>query len=164
MPELLHGEGYIKNPALAKKFLDSLPMIDVPAKYVVFKPLQLVTEAETPKTVVFLVNPDQLSALVTLAGYGRDSGENVIVQFGAGCHQIGILTYREAEAASPRAVIGLTDLSARKRILNMVDRDILSFSVPFRMFLEMEANVEGSFLEKESWAKVLGAKKGGAAA
>lgn len=130
----------------------------------VFKPLQLVTEAETPKTVVFLVNPDQLSALVTLAGYGRDSGENVIVQFGAGCHQIGILTYREAEAASPRAVIGLTDLSARKRILNMVDRDILSFSVPFRMFREMEANVEGSFLEKESWAKMLGAKKGGAAA
>jgi hypothetical protein len=36
-----------------------------------------------------------------------------------------------------------------------VDRDLLSFAVPFKMFLQMESNVEGSFLEKENWLQVL---------
>jgi hypothetical protein len=28
---------------------------------------------------------------------------------------------------------------------------VLSFAVPWRMFEEMEDNVEGSFLQKETW-------------
>jgi uncharacterized protein (DUF169 family) len=160
MPELVHGEGYIKNPVLAKKFVDSLPMIDVPTRYVVFAPLELVSDDEKPKVVIFLVNPDQLSALVVLANYARESNVNVIAPFGAGCHQIGILPYREGESREPKAIIGLTDLSARKRMMKMVDKDILSFSVPFKMFQEMEGNVEGSFLEKETWALISDEKKG----
>ena len=35
-----------------------------------------------------------------------------------------------------------------------VDREILSFTVPFKLFLEMESNVEGSFLEMEDWLKL----------
>jgi hypothetical protein len=35
-----------------------------------------------------------------------------------------------------------------------VDKDLLSFAVPYKMFLEMENNVEGSFLEKEEWQGV----------
>ncbi|HCX90626.1 MAG: hypothetical protein COW04_02675 [Deltaproteobacteria bacterium CG12_big_fil_rev_8_21_14_0_65_43_10] len=160
MPELVDGEGYVKNPELAKEFVNSLPMIDVPTRYVVFKPIELVSDDEEPKVIIFLVNPDQLSALVVLANYDRESNVNVIAPFGAGCHQIGILPYREGESLEPNAIIGLTDLSARKRMMRMVDKDILSFTVPFKMFQEMEGNVEGSFLEKETWASVIGIKEG----
>ena len=31
MPAIEHGEGYVKNPELAKRFIDALPMVDVPA-------------------------------------------------------------------------------------------------------------------------------------
>jgi uncharacterized protein (DUF169 family) len=151
MPHLEHGEGYIKTPELAKKFIESLPMIDVATHYVVFKPLEKLSNAETPSTVVFLANPDQLSALVVLANYARETGDNVLAPFGAGCHQIGIIPYKESESIQPKAVIGLTDITARK----IVGKDILSFAIPYKMFLEMEANVEGSFLEKGDWLKIL---------
>jgi len=61
------------------------------------------------------------------------------------------MPYAEGKSAEPRAVIGLTDISARRH----VDKDILSFAVPFPMFLQMEENVEGSFLNKEVWKNLL---------
>ncbi|MNC79268.1 hypothetical protein D3C75_1316970 [compost metagenome] len=36
----------------------------------------------------------------------------------------------------------------------MVGADMLSFSVPYSMYLDMEEQVEGSFLQKELWHKV----------
>ncbi len=147
---LAEGEGYFKTPELARKFINQLPMVDVPTKYVVFKPLDLVTPEETPVVVVFLANPDQISALTVLVYYFREPGEHVIVPFGAGCHSIGIIPYREAQRPVPRAVVGLVDISIRKR----VDRDLLSFTVPYKMFLDMESNVEGSFLGKHAWREV----------
>jgi len=156
MPDMVKGEGYVKTPELARKFVESLPIRDIPAKYVVFKPIEMVSEGEDVKSVVFLVNPDQLSALVVLANYARETTDNVAVIMGAGCHQIGVQVYAEAESETPRAVIGLTDISARKVTNKMLGPDILSFAVPFKMFEEMESNVEGSFLEKETWASVIG--------
>ena len=50
----------------------------------------------------------------------------------------------------PRAVVGLLDTSARP----FVPPNVLSFTVPFARFLEMEANVEGSFFGTKSWIKV----------
>ncbi|MTI80409.1 MAG: hypothetical protein FH758_05915 [Firmicutes bacterium] len=151
MPALEHGEGYLKNPEIAKKQIDQLPMRDVPTEYIVFKPLEEVTGEEEPKVIVFLANPDQLSALQVLANYDREDSHNVVVPFGAGCHCICLWPYQEMESDKPKAVIGLFDISARK----MVDKDILSFTVPFKRFKEMEENVEGSFLEKEVWHRVL---------
>jgi|GEM_PF-1978688 hypothetical protein len=117
-----------------------------------FKPLtDLDPMREQPQVIVFLADPDQLSALVVLTNYGGHNELNVIVPFVAGCRQIGIFPYREARSERPRAVIGLTDLSARKNLKKQLDRNVLSFAVPWRMFEEMEDNVEGSFLQKETW-------------
>ena len=152
LEKFLHGEGYMKSPELIKRFIDSLPIMEVPEKYVVFKPLtDLDPTREQPQVIVFLADPDQLSALVVLANYGRGDNQSVIVPFAAGCQQIGIFPYREARSERPRAVIGLTDLSARKNLKKQLDRNVLSFAVPWRMFEEMEDNVEESFLQKETW-------------
>jgi len=151
-----HGEGYMKSPELVKKFIDSMPIMDVPKTYVVFKPLSDLDPAkEQPRVVVFLADPDQLSALVVLANYGREDNENVIAPFAAGCQQIGIFPFREAQSDHPRAVIGLTDLSARKNLKKQLDRNVLSFAVPWEMFKEMEDNAEGSFLQNETWKSLL---------
>ncbi|OAT80703.1 DUF169 domain-containing protein [Desulfotomaculum copahuensis] len=148
---LAEGEGYYKSPAIAKKFVDALPMTDVPSTYVVFKPLDQMTETEEPAVVVFLANADQLSALAVLANYDRGASETVLAPFGAGCHTLFIIPYAEAQKEQPRAIIGLTDISARKH----VDKDLLSFAVPYKMFRQMEDNVEGSFLQRETWLNVL---------
>jgi len=153
----LHGERYVKTPELAKKFVAALPMTDIPAKYVVLKPLGDVDERrETVQIVVFAANADQLSALVTLANYGREQTDNVIVGRGAGCQSIGILAYEETRASHQRAVIGLTDIAARNYTAASLGRDVLTFALPFHMFLELEENVEGSFLDGEAWKSLAG--------
>lgn len=66
------GEAYKKTPELASTFVAALPITDIPEPYVVFKPLADVDNSkEEPRVVVFYANPDQLSALVVLANYGR---------------------------------------------------------------------------------------------
>jgi len=152
----LRGEVFKKSPELVEKFLESLPAIDVPAKYVIFKPLSSLSEDEKPVLVTFVANADQISALIALASYGRAGNDNVILPSAAGCHQIGIYAYREAASESQRAVLGLTDLSARKTVRGILGKEVLTFAVPYRMFLEMEGNVEGSFLERSLWSSMAG--------
>ena len=144
------GEHYWKSPVEAQAFVDATPMKDIPFTYVVFKPLGQLEEDETPQLVNFYVNADQLSALVVLANYGRSTPDNVAARMGAGCHTICLIPLDEAQKNPPRAVIGMFDITARP----YVDADILSFSMPFSMFKEMEANVEGSFLDHPDWKKV----------
>ena len=150
MPDLSHGEAYKKNPQFAKSFADNLPYYDVPTEYVVFKPLEKVLPTEKPEVVVFLASPDQISALMVLANYNRHGGDNVISPSCAGCHSICIIPFNEGKSENPRGVIGLFDISVRSK----VDKDVLSFSVPYNMFLEMEQNVEESFLTRDVWLKV----------
>ncbi|MDR3591252.1 MAG: DUF169 domain-containing protein [Negativicutes bacterium] len=146
------GEGYKKTPELVKTFTDVLPYTDIPFEYVIFKPLTELDQAEEPKLIVFYANPDQLSALVVLANYGREGNDNVIIPFGAGCHSFCLIPWHEAGQQRPRAVVGMTDITARP----FIDADLLAFSVPYAMFREMEDNVSGSFLDKPDWQKVAG--------
>ncbi len=145
----VNGERYFDSPERANQFVQALPMIDVPTEYVVFKPLERLTEADDPSLVVFLVNPDQLSALVVLANYDRADVNTVIAPFGAGCQSI-LYGYAEAKKEDPGAIIGFFDITARK----LVDPDLLSFTVPFKMYGSMEKNVGNSFLMTEQWQKI----------
>jgi len=156
----LHGERYIKSPELVEKFVKALPLTEIPKNFVVFRPLSDVDPAEEkPQTIIFFVNPDQLSALTVLANYGRGDNENVIIPYAAGCQTIGIYPYREAKSAKPRAVIGLTDLSARIYIRKQLgDHHLMTFSAPFALFEEMEQNVSGSFLERHTWQSLISEK------
>jgi hypothetical protein len=156
----LHGERYLKSPEVARRFVDALPMTRIPARYVLFKPLAEVDPAhETVSSVVFLVDADRLSALTVLANHAGPGGENVIIPWAAGCQSIGIYALREAASERPRAVVGLVDISARRAMNRQFGSDLLTFSIPFRMFLEMEGNVEGSFLEHEQWQELLGLRR-----
>lgn len=153
--DFLKGERYRSSPALVHNFIAELPITEVPSRYVLFKPLGEVTlDLETPRTVVFVVDPDQLSALVILANYARKGIENVIIPWAAGCQTIGILPYAEASADHPRAVVGLTDISARKYVRGLLGKEYLTFAMPWRLFQEMEESVSGSFLECRTWASL----------
>lgn len=150
----VHGERYFKNPELVERFIQSLPITDIPARHVVFAPLKDADPGAPPQTVVMFADPDQLSALVVLANYGRGDNENVIIPYAAGCQTVGIYPYREAAAEKQRAVVGLTDISARVYIRKQLGGDLMTFAMPWRMFQEMEENVPGSFLEADNWRKL----------
>lgn len=153
----LYGERYVKSPELVEKFIQALPLTEIPSTYVVFRPLSDINPAkERPQAVIFFVHPDQLSALTVLANYGRGDNENVIIPYAAGCQTIGIYPYREVQSKNPRAVVGLTDLSARVYVRKQLgDLHFMTFTAPFTLFEEMEKNVPGSFLERHTWQSLL---------
>lgn len=64
----------------------------------------------------------------------------------------------EDQSDHPRAVVGLTDLSARKAVRTTLGKDVLTFSVPLALYLEMEQNVSGSFLELDLWKELRGSE------
>jgi uncharacterized protein (DUF169 family) len=146
---MAHGERFFKTPEIVRRMISRLPIIEVPTEYVVMKPLECVAETERPELVVFLVNPDQLSALIFMTDYSRGSGEPAIAPFGGACWPV-LYGYAEAEREVPRGVLGFFDIAQRKR----VPHNMLSYTVPWKLFLQMEADVEGSFLELEEWQKL----------
>jgi uncharacterized protein (DUF169 family) len=143
------GERFFRDPGTVREWLTHVPITDVPSEYVVMKPLGEVSEAERPELVAFLVNADQLSALIVMTGFTRGDAEPPIAPFGGACQSI-LYGYAEAKRDLPRGVIGFFDIAQRRR----VSRELLSYTVPWSLFLEMEAAVPESFLELEPWRKL----------
>lgn len=156
--DFLHGERYLKNEGVTERFVQALPMRDISKPYVVVKPLnQIDPDHDDVKNITIFADPDQLSALVVLANYTDPDRENVAVPWAAACQVMGVFAYRELEREHPRALVGLTDLSARLHVRGSLGKDVLSFTMPWPVFLQMENNVEGSFLQRRTWQEVQGA-------
>lgn len=143
-------ERYKKNPDVARDFIcgisnaliEKLP----PRKnFLLFKPLALV-EDELPDVIIFLVNADQLSGLVTLANYESARHDGAKILFGAGCAQVVLYPLTEKNFC----FVGLTDPSARK----FLDKNLLAFSMSYEKFLQLEAVAEESFLTADAWQKI----------
>jgi uncharacterized protein (DUF169 family) len=150
-----HGERYLKDVGTTQRFLDVLPMQEIPKKYVVVKPLDQADAARDEiKSVTVFVNADKLSALTVLANYEAPERENVAMPWAAACQVMGILAYKELEQEHPRALVGLTDLSARLHVRAMLGSDVLSFTMPWPVFQRMEENVLGSFLQRTTWVEL----------
>ena len=99
--------------------------------------------------VWLLANADQLSALVTQIGFKRGSVENIVAPWGAACQSI-LFAYAEAEREQPRAVLGFFDISQR----HSIEKDVLSLTIPYKLFQEMEAGSDESFFKTEAWQKL----------
>jgi uncharacterized protein (DUF169 family) len=147
--DMHEGERFHRSPEVTTRWLQAFPFRNVPAEYVVLKPLAEVSGDEAIELVWWLVNADQLSALVTLAGFDTGALEPASAAWGAACQSIAF-ALAEADRDQPRGVIGFFDISQRHR----VDREILSFTVPYRLFVAMEANVEQSFLATHAWQEL----------
>ncbi len=146
------GEHYFRDAETAKAWTDTVPITDLPTAHVVLEPLSAVPEGAAPDLVCFLVDGLRLSALHCLAHYGRGPGDHVRAPFGAGCHSVCLLPYHESKREQPRAIVGCLDITVR----TILGPDTVSFTVPWAMYRELEANVAGSFLEHEVWARALG--------
>ena len=144
------GEYYKESPELARAYINELPSIES-KKFIVLKPYNMLNEYEIPDAVIFLVNADELSALVTLANYDKSTQDNVEIKFGAGCAQTFLYTLANQDNEKDICTIGLTDPSARK----CIDKDLLSFSIPYRRFCIMEEKAENSFLTHNTWNTLL---------
>ena len=147
--DMREGERFHRTPEITRRWLAEFPFREIPTAYVVAKRLDDTGEGEPIALVHWHVNPDQLAALVTLAGFERGTVETSTAPWGAACQAIAY-AYAEAERSYPRGVIGLFDISRR----HQVDREILSFTAPYTLHREMEAAVPDSFFTTPAWHKL----------
>ncbi len=150
IPGRLEGERYKRSPELVREFVARAPRFDAPARYIVFKHWDALDNSDAPEVAIFFARPDVLSGLFTLANFDAVEPNAVFAPFAAGCGSIVQYPYLERTAATPRAVLGMFDVSARP----YVPGDALSFAVPMARLATMIANMEESFLITHSWQKV----------
>ena len=153
--EFSEGEGFLKTPELVAEFTGSMPKIKSAGPYIVMKSLEKLLSEEKAGLVTFFVDANQLSALVLLANYARSGNDNVRIPFGAGCMTFVLYPFHESEQAVPRAIVGLTDISARFYMRKALGNEFLSFTVPWALFEEMEANAPESFLTRHAWKTIM---------
>jgi hypothetical protein len=149
-PGEVEGERYKKSPELVDELGARHVFLPVEGKKYLFKRWDQLIGMDNPDVVIFFARPEVLSALFTLANFDRADPDTVICPFGSGCSSIVHYPRREQLNAHPRAVLGMFDPSARP----CVGVDILTFSVPMKMFTTMIGNMEESFLATPTWEKV----------
>jgi len=138
---LVDDEGLKASRALMGKWIDAAIPYQAEHPHLFLGPLK--EEAWLYiKTVTFLVNPDQLSALAIGAQYhsAPDDPPPVIAPFGSGCSQF--QPFRNLDIA--QASIGATDIAMRQHI----PPGMLIFTVTRLMFKQLCELDEKSFLNK----------------
>lgn len=141
------GERFFANPDLVAKWRSNFPFNEFHQTYVLFTPLS--KAQDEPDLVCIFANPDQLSVLVTHAGFSRGEAINVLAPFGAACHSIAY-AYREITAEQPKAIMGFFDISQR----HAIPKDLLTLTLPWQLFKEMDDTVDESCLTTEAWEHI----------
>ncbi len=143
------GEGLRATPEIAQAFLDVARPPDVAGNTVLIGPLRL-AEWGAVKSVTFLVDPDRLAAVMTLAGYWSES-DVAAAPFGSGC---GFLWRALDGGTDERAVIGATDIAMRRYL----PPDTLTLTVRPAHFAKMLTVPEDSFLYRSWWNDLVDAR------
>jgi hypothetical protein len=138
---LADDEGLKVSRSLMGKWIDATKPYNAEHPHLFLGPFR---EAAWPfaKSITFLVNPDQLSALAIGAQYhsAPEDPSPVITPFGSGCSQF--LPFKDLTIA--QASIGATDIAMRQHL----PPDMLTFTATRRMFERLCQLDERSFLYK----------------
>jgi hypothetical protein len=138
---LVDDEGLKASGELMERFIDSTTPYRAENARIFIGPLK---EEGWPyiKTITFLVNPDQLSALMIGAQYhsAPDDLTPVTAPFGSGCREL--IPFRDFNM--PQASIDATDIAMRQHL----PPTILAFTVTKPMFSRLCQLDEKSFLFK----------------
>ena len=150
---LVDGEGLKSSQELMNQWLDCIKEYKPEHSNILVGPLRENQDAFL-KTVTFLVNPDQLSALIIGANYNYASGgpQPVLAPFGSGCMEL-VSLFEDLDV--PQAVLGATDIAMRQYL----PPHIMAFTVTKPLFQQLCELDEKSFLHKPFWRNLKKARE-----
>jgi len=146
------GKNYFCCPeAACHNYLDAVPVYGSEDDVAVMQPIDEAQEMGADiETVAFLTDPLELSALVTLAGFlGKTDDTVVRCAFGFSCEQLYAMPKQEGERERPRLVLGATEFYPRR----FLDQSMMTVSMPYSMYKEMDEKAGSSFLASDQWRK-----------
>lgn len=147
IPGQVEGELYCQSPDELRRIFEEIDPEPVPAKYLVFCPLEKLPSGEKPELVCFFTRPEPLCGLHQLATFVTDDAEVVASPWSAACGGLIIWPRRYQAKGQTKAVLSGWDPSARK----FFKTDELSFTVTWEMYLQMLDQYQGSFLGTGVW-------------
>jgi hypothetical protein len=149
IPHKSSGMSYFKTPEIAMQQQSAIKDYGDGKDAIVFQDLDDAIKENRPiEVVAFMVDPVRLSVLQQLAAFSKTTpGPAAIMAYGFACQQVYALPRGEGESDDPHAIIGMTDMYARR----FADRDKLSFAVPYKLYKRMVDDIDDSFLAKEKY-------------
>lgn len=141
------SEHYCASPDVLRRIFNDVDPEPVPGKYVVFKPMETLSETDQPVLACFFARTEAMAGLHQLATFVTNDPEVVASPWSAGCGGLVAWPLHYLAKGRERAVLGGWDPSARK----FYKTDELSFTVSAKMFQQMLALYEQSFLTRHAW-------------
>ena len=143
------GQSLFKTPEIALIQMEAVKDYGDGNDVIVFQDLDEAESQNKPiEVVVFLTDPARITALMQLAAFSKETpGPSVIMPTGHACQQIYAIPRAEGESDDPHAVLGMTDMYARRYI----GKDQMSFAVPYKLYKRMVSDIDDSFLMKEKF-------------
>lgn len=146
-PGELEGERYKRDPDTVNAWLNHVPEIKAPAKWLICKPFEKLEDDDHPEVIVFFDKPDVIAGLFTLANYDRKDPYGVKAPFSAGCGAVIQYPWLENQKDDPDCIMGMFDSSARP----FLSKDKLSFAIPMKRFEILAEYMDESFLVTPTW-------------
>ncbi|MEF8823018.1 MAG: DUF169 domain-containing protein [Desulfohalobiaceae bacterium] len=131
------------------EWVEQFPTIQAPGPKAVFKRWDRLEESDDPEVVIFFADPNELSALFTLANFEESNPHNIKTPFCPGCASLAMFPMQEKFSQNPKPIVGMLNISTRP----YVPQSTFSFAVPFEKFEPMVENMDNSFLAHETWQK-----------
>lgn len=145
-----HGERIYSDFETAKAGIKSRPVYDE-GQYVIFKGIENLEDGEIPDSVIFTVNPIELTVITQINSSFRDNSACILTPQASGCQAVGCFTFREAESDNPSPVLGPIDFAGRSKMKHFIPNDYMTLSVPWKLFLKLEKVAEKSVLQTDLW-------------
>ena len=146
------GERIYTDFETAKTNIKNRPIYDE-GQYVIFKGLENLDDGEIPDSVIFTVNPIELTALIQLNSSFRVKDSYILTPQASACQAIGCFTFEQNDCDDPKPVLGPIDFAGRSKLTHFIPNDYLNLSMPWKLFLKLEEVSKKSVLQTELWKK-----------
>ena len=146
------GERIFTDFETAKENIKNRPIYDS-EDYVIFKGLEDLEEDEIPQSVIFTVNPVELTALIQINTSFRTEGACVLTPQASSCQAIGSFTFKQGESDDPKPILSPIDFAGKRKMKHFIPNEYMHLSMPWKLFLKLEEVSKKSVLQTELWQK-----------
>lgn len=144
------GERIYSDFETAKTNIKNRPIYDS-EDYVIFKGLENLEDGEIPLSVIFTVNPIELTALVQINSSFRTNDNYILTPQASSCQSIGSFTFKQGESDDPKPILGSIDFAGKSNMKHFIPDEYLTLSMPWKLFLKLEEVSKNSVLQTELW-------------
>ncbi|MBR0372255.1 MAG: DUF169 domain-containing protein [Methanobrevibacter sp.] len=148
------GERIFTDFKTAKENIKNRPIYDE-GEYVIFKALENLNDGEIPSSVIFTLNPLELTVLIQINTSFRTDNACLLTPQASSCQSIGCFVFNQDESDDPVPVLGPIDLAGRSKTKHFIPNDYLTLAMPWKLYLKLEEVSKKSVLQTELLEKYL---------